>query len=168
VSLVLSNGGTHSLRDRAHAVLLVLLDALGVGAGFIATYDESSDDLVISAARGLGEPSIEGRRMELGEHLTGWVAANGQPMMNSAAALDLAVLAPDAAPTLTLCLSIPLLDESECLTGVLSLYSGQQFTTEQLDTVCLLATPIATALSRSIKETGNTTPVEKLVGSDAS
>ena len=104
VSRVLSNVGTHSLRDRADAVLFVVLGALDVSAGFIATYDEDRDDLVISAARGLGGPSIEGRRMELGEHLTGWVAANGQPMMNSEAALDLAVLAPGASTILTLCL----------------------------------------------------------------
>jgi hypothetical protein len=104
---------------------------------------------VISAARGLGEQSLQGRRMRLGEHLTGWVAANGRPMLNSGAALDLAVLVPEALATLTLCLSVPLFEESERLTGVLSLYSGQRFTTDQLDAACLLATPMASALALS-------------------
>jgi GAF domain-containing protein len=85
----------------------------------------------------------------LGEHLTGWVAANGRPMLNSDAALDLGALVPNASPTLTLCLSVPLFRESERLTGVLSLYSGQHFTTDQLDTACLLATSLASALALS-------------------
>jgi hypothetical protein len=149
VSWSLANAATYSLCDRAEGVLLVVLSALDAGAGLIATYDENRDDLVISAARGLGEQSLQGRRMRLGEHLTGWVAANGRPMLNSGAALDLAVLVPEALATLTLCLSVPLFEESERLTGVLSLYSGQRFTTDQLDAACLLATPMASALALS-------------------
>jgi HD-GYP domain-containing protein (c-di-GMP phosphodiesterase class II) len=147
VSWSLSNRVTDSLCDPAEGLLLVVLDALDAAAGFIATYDEDRDDLVISAASGLGGASIEGCRIGLGEHLTGWVAANTRPMLNSDAALDLAVLAPNASSALTLCLSIPLLGESERLVGVLSLYSGQRFTSAQLDTACLLAAPIARALS---------------------
>ena len=116
----------------------------------------------------LKEPSIEGRRMELGEHLTGWVAANGRPMMNSEAALDLAVLAPDASTVLNLCLSVPLFDESECLIGVLSAYSGQPFTTDQLDTACLLATSIASALSVSSVDLPRSTPAGSGSGPRAS
>jgi putative nucleotidyltransferase with HDIG domain len=149
VSWSLANGGTDSLCDRAEGILLVVLSALDAGAGLIATYDENRDDLVIAAAWGLGETRVQGRRIALGEHLTGWVAANGHPMLNSDAALDLAALVPEPSPTLTLCLSVPLFGESECLAGVLSLYSGQHFTTDQLDTACLLSTALASALALS-------------------
>jgi GAF domain-containing protein len=70
-------------------------------------------------------------------------------MLNSDAALDLAALVPEPSPILTLCLSVPLFGESECLAGVLSLYSGQHFTTDQLDTACLLSTALASALAVS-------------------
>jgi HD-GYP domain-containing protein (c-di-GMP phosphodiesterase class II) len=147
VSWSLTNGGSDSLSDRAEGILLVVLSALDTCAGLIATYDVDRDDLVISAARGLGEASLKARRIGLGEHLTGWVAANGRPMLNSDAALDLGALVPAASPALTLCLSVPLFRESERLVGVLSLYSGQRFTTDQLDTACLLATSMASALA---------------------
>ena len=102
--------------------------------------------------RGFGGVSIQGRRIGLGERLTGWVAANVRPMLNTDAALDLAALAPDASSTLTLCLSVPLVGESlKCLVGVLSLYSGQQFSTDQLETAGLLAAAIATALSSPLE-----------------
>jgi HD-GYP domain-containing protein (c-di-GMP phosphodiesterase class II) len=149
VSWSLANGRTDSLSDRAEGILLVVLSALDTSAGLIATYDEDRDDLVISATHGLGKGSLQSRRIALGEHLTGWVAANGRPMLNSDAALDLGALVPNASPTLTLCLSVPLFRESERLTGVLSLYSGQHFTTDQLDTACLLATSLASALALS-------------------
>jgi putative nucleotidyltransferase with HDIG domain len=143
----LSNGGTASVCDRAKGILEVVLNTFDAGAGIIATYDEVRDDLVISASSGLRGPAIQGCRVRVGAHLTGWVAANIRPMLNSDAALDLAVFAPDASSSLTVCLSIPLVGESECLVGVLSLYSEQQFSTDQLETACVLATPIASALS---------------------
>ena len=149
VSWSFANGGTDSLSDRAEGILLVVLSALDTCAGLIATYDVDRDDLVISAARGLGEASLKACRIGLGEHLTGWVAANGRPMLNSDAALDLAALVPEASPALTLCLSVPLFRESESLIGVLSLYSAQHFTTDQLDIACLLATSMASALAPS-------------------
>jgi HD-GYP domain-containing protein (c-di-GMP phosphodiesterase class II) len=149
ISWSLANGGTDSVFDRAEAILLVVLGALDTCAGLIATYDQDRDDLVISAARGIVEASLQGRRIRLGQHLTGWVGANGRPMLNSNAALDLAVLVPEASSTLTFCLSVPLFGESDRLMGVLSLYSEQHFTTDQLDTACLLATPVASALALS-------------------
>ena len=147
VSWSLSNRGNDSFLQRADDLLAVVLSALDAVAGFIATYDHDHDDLVISAARGFEGASIQDRRIGLGEHLTGWVAANGRPMLNSDAALDLAAIVPDASPALRLCLSVPLFRESEHLTGVMSLYSGQRFTTDQLDTACFLATHMGSALA---------------------
>ena len=88
------------------------------GAWFIP--DAGRDRLVAVDAFGPAATSLRGVAVDVGERLTGWVAANRQCIVNSDAALDLGAKA-DAA-SLQSCMSVPLL-MGDSLVGVLSLYA---------------------------------------------
>lgn len=74
--------------------------------------------------------------MGVGERLTGWVAENRQPIVNSDAGLDLGQLAPVAG--LRYCLALPMVSETR-LVGVLTLYGREQFADEQTDKLRMVA-----------------------------
>jgi hypothetical protein len=71
---------------------------------------------------------LQGLEMKIGERLTGWVAENQQPMVNSEAKLDLGAEA--ALYRLSYCLALPLVADGQ-LVGVLSLYGAEAFKEEQ-------------------------------------
>jgi hypothetical protein len=76
--------------------------------------------------------ALQGLEFRLGDRLTGWVAENLQPLINSEAKLD---LGPEAAFVgLRYCLSLPLANDG-ALAGVLSLYGAEPFTVEQSETL---------------------------------
>jgi GAF domain-containing protein len=84
--------------------------------------------------------------VQLGDKLTGWVAANRQVIVNSDAALDLGASANEI-PALRSCLSVPLL-AGDTLTGVLSLYGGERdaFTADHGRLVQMVAPHLAQAI----------------------
>jgi putative nucleotidyltransferase with HDIG domain len=86
------------------------------------------------------------RSVQLGDKLTGWVAANRQVIVNSDAALDLGASANET-PALRSCLSVPLL-AGDTLTGVLSLYGGERdaFTEDHGRLVQMVAPHLAQAI----------------------
>lgn len=86
-------------------------------------YEDASDELVAVEAVGEGAPLVRGLRIALGQHLSGWVAANRQTISNSDAVLDLGEIAKVTKPRLRVCLSTPLLINDQ-LAGVLTLYSS--------------------------------------------
>jgi len=88
------------------------------GAWYIP--DSSRDQLVVADSFGPASGSMRGLSVTMGDRLTGWVAANRQPIVNSDAALDLGPTA--EAASLQSCMSVPLL-RGESLVGVLSLYA---------------------------------------------
>jgi putative nucleotidyltransferase with HDIG domain len=93
-----------------------------------------ADGDVVSArfVAGGGSIALQGLEFRLGERLTGWVAENRQPIINSEAKLD---LGPEAAFVgLAYCLSLPLANDG-ALAGVLSLYGAEPFTAEQAETL---------------------------------
>ena len=77
-------------------------------------------------------PMLQGLEMKIGERLTGWVAENQQPIVNSEATLDLGSEA--ALFGLNYCLALPLVADGQ-LAGVLSLYSAEAFKEEQAQTL---------------------------------
>lgn len=94
--------------------------------------DPSRDVLSVKFASGEASNGLQGLEIKLGERLTGWVAENKQPIINSDAQLD---LGPEAAfAGLRFCLSLPLTKDGQ-LASVLSLYSKDAFTTEQTQTL---------------------------------
>lgn len=107
-------------------------------------YDPAKDELEASHAVGDAASSIRGLRIELGQRLSGWVAANRQTIVNSDATLDLGEVARCVTPRLRSCLSTPLVFE-EMLVGVLSLYSStaDSFTDDHRRVVEIAARQIA-------------------------
>ena len=85
-------------------------------------YDASRDELEAKHIIGFGASALKGMRIQLGQRLSGWVAANRQSILNSDAALDLG----DVEPGLTMrsCLSTALVAQ-DTLVGVLTLYSTE-------------------------------------------
>ena len=89
-------------------------------------YDSAQDNLIAHHVFGAQGRHFGGRRIELGQCLSGWVAANVAPISNSDAALDLGEISRDFSPTLRYCLAVPVASRRQ-LVGVLSLYSSREF-----------------------------------------
>lgn len=108
------------------ALLLRLAPALSAPMAVFYRYDQGSDELVAHHLTGPEGHAVAGNRLELGQSLSGWVAANRQIILNSDAALDLGDIASRFSPALRHCLCIPVA-AGEQLVGVLSLYSPEPF-----------------------------------------
>lgn len=124
-----------------------------VPAALITFYvvDQRSNELVATHASGDGSPLVRGLRLAIGERLSGWVAANQQPIVNSDAALDLGEIAKQTSPRLRSCLSCPLVHEKQVI-GVLTLYSTlqQPFTDDHVRIIMLVAPQLARTIAGAV------------------
>jgi putative nucleotidyltransferase with HDIG domain len=124
------SGQTIGSSSGEHESLLLQLSRItNASMGILFRYDRTDDELVAARFVGSVDPILAGMKMSLGEQLSGWVAANKQPIINSDAALDLGSYAVQHQPKLSFCLSIPLA-VGGTLTGVISLYSAAAFRPE--------------------------------------
>lgn len=87
-------------------------------------YDVSVDRLAARSVSGRHANAIRGMTMGLGQRLTGWVAANRTPIVNSDAALDLGNLSLALEPPLRTCLSVPMVANGDVV-GVVTVYSTE-------------------------------------------
>jgi putative nucleotidyltransferase with HDIG domain len=94
--------------------------------------DQATDSVKVTFVAGDAVSILQGLEMKVGDRLTGWVASNREPIVNSEAKLDLGAEA--GLFGLKYCLALPLVDEGE-LAGVLSLYSADAFREEQVQTL---------------------------------
>jgi putative nucleotidyltransferase with HDIG domain len=108
------------------ALLLRLAPALSAPMAVFHRYDQARDELVAHHLAGAPGHTIAGSRMEMGQGLSGWVAANRQTIVNSDAALDLGEVASRFNPVLRHCLCVPVATGKQFI-GVLSLYSPAPF-----------------------------------------
>ena len=67
----------------------------------------TSDRLTVADAFGPAAPVLRGMSIDVGDRLTGWVAASRQPIVNSDAALDLRSRMHAISP-LRSCMSVPI------------------------------------------------------------
>jgi putative nucleotidyltransferase with HDIG domain len=111
----------------------------GATCGFFLM-DPGTDSVVARFVAGPGSQMLQGLHMRVGERLTGWVAENGQPIINSEAALDLGHGA--ALANVDRCLAVPLM-HNEQVVGVLSLYGAAAFRDDQAQTIQLVAPSLA-------------------------
>lgn len=111
----------------------------GATCGFFLM-DQRTDSVAAHFVAGPGSQVLQGLHMKIGERMTGWVAENGQPIINSEAALDLGLGA--ALAKLEWCLAVPLLDDGHVV-GVLSLYGAEAFRDDQAQTIQLVAPSLA-------------------------
>ncbi len=95
---------------------------------------------------------LRGANVALGERLTGWVAANRQPIINSDAALDLDTRVNEINPPLSRCISVPLV-AGEALVAVLTLYTAAPdgFTADHGRLIQIVAPHLASALDVAVR-----------------
>jgi hypothetical protein len=103
--------------DIATAIGEVIRFSLGV----LFLNDVATNELEAAYVFGDSPAFVRGLRIPLGQRLSGWVAVNGQTIINSDAALDLGDIA--RAAGLRVCLSTPLISKDQ-IPGVISLYSS--------------------------------------------
>jgi diguanylate cyclase (GGDEF)-like protein/putative nucleotidyltransferase with HDIG domain len=85
-------------------------------------YDYETDQLVVGHSSGVGEPLLQNLRLNVGDGLSGWVAANRTTIINSNPVLDLSDRVNLIQPKLVSAICAPLVDNNQ-LVGVLALYS---------------------------------------------
>ncbi len=103
----------------------------GASCAFFVS-DPASDAVKVAFVAGDAASMLQGLSIKVGERLTGWVAENQQPIVNSEATLDLGAEA--SLYDLKFCLSVPLVADGH-LAGVLSLYSTEAFKEDQAQTL---------------------------------
>jgi putative nucleotidyltransferase with HDIG domain len=119
---------------------------------------DAGDRLVVADAFGQGAAALRGMSVETGDRLTGWVAASGQPIVSSDAALDLGARAELVTPPLRTCASLPL-TRGSALVAVLTLYaeSPDALTGDHVRLVQMVAPHLASALHAAAQR-GSTAP----------
>jgi putative nucleotidyltransferase with HDIG domain len=146
--------------ERIHPVVQRLMPA-----DIIAVYQYSpeTDTLVATAVVGAHAETIAGTTIQLGQRLTGWVAANRETIVNSDAALDLGNIAMTLEPTPQACLSAPIC-AGATLAGVVTIYSTrrQPFTEVNVPVIEVIATGLANLLRQSVPTTSRA-PVDRAV-----
>jgi GGDEF domain-containing protein/putative methionine-R-sulfoxide reductase with GAF domain len=115
-------------------------------------YDSDSDDLCAVHASGENASHFADIRIEVGQRLTGWVAANRQTIVNSDPMLDLGEVARALKPPLRSCLSTPLVSDNE-LIGALTVYSTHRdaFTEDHRRVVEVVARQVSQPMRRTIE-----------------
>jgi diguanylate cyclase (GGDEF)-like protein/putative nucleotidyltransferase with HDIG domain len=88
-------------------------------------YEPTQDRLRATHVVGDGAEHVLGMAIPTGHRLTGWVAANRQPILNSDPTLDLGDVSDRLPVVLKSCLSVPLVTDDQ-LVAVLTLYSSSR------------------------------------------
>src|SRR5687767_11978893 len=106
----------------------------------IFVVDEKSGKAIAAHVAGVDQEIFAGRRMNVGDGITGWVIANARSMCNAAPELDLVGVADEVAKNFRGVLVSPLLREDGAF-GAISLYSKSRtsYSTEHvrlLESVC--------------------------------
>jgi putative methionine-R-sulfoxide reductase with GAF domain len=132
--------------------------------GVLFVYLEASDELTAAYASGESSSLVTGMRVQVGERLSGWVAASRQTIRNSDPVLDLGEAAKTLSPRPRSCLSTPLI-VSKDLTGVLTIYSKDQnfFSEEHERLLEAVARQVAPAVSRAVGQSSGAA-IEKRTG----
>src|SRR5205814_1063599 len=107
----------------------------GVSCSFFVAHPQT-DSVIARFVSGTAAPILQGLEIKVGDKLTGWVAANRQPIINSDAQLDLGGGATLAG--LHYCLAVPLVHEGG-VEGVLSVYGADPFREEQAQALSMVS-----------------------------
>jgi len=156
VSLSRLVSGEGNLDDVLALSSKLIADLMPGASGAWYLPDTGTDRLVAVETFGPAASALRGVSVEVGERLTGWVAASGQPIMNSDATLDLGLRAQAATPPLRGCMSIPI-TAGTTLVAVLSLYADVQdaFTGDQRRLVQMVAPHLGGAIQAAHRSTSS-------------
>jgi signal transduction protein with GAF and PtsI domain len=146
--------------ERIHPVVQRVMPADIVA---VYLYRAETDNLVATFVVGAHAETIAGTTIQLGQRLTGWVAANRESIVNSDAALDLGNVAMTLDPTPLACLSSPICAGAD-LVGVITIYSTrrQPFAEAHVPVIEVIATGLASLLRQSAVTTASA-PVGRAV-----
>jgi len=152
VSLARVAAGEGSLADVLALSSKLVNDILPAATGAWFVPDHSRDQLVVADAFGPSAAMLAGFSVDVGDRLTGWVAASRQPILNSDASLDLGARQEGAAAGLLTCMSVPLV-AGETLVAVLSLYSAEAegFNDDRGRLIQMIAPHLAAAISAAAR-----------------
>jgi putative nucleotidyltransferase with HDIG domain len=114
-----------SVSQAGDAIVRHLRTLVPFSLSILYLYDVGLDQLVAEHVSGEAAYLVRDLRIARGDRLSGWVAANQQPIMNSDPMLDLGEISKATTPPLRTSLSVPLLAGGE-LVGVLTLYSATE------------------------------------------
>jgi putative nucleotidyltransferase with HDIG domain len=136
------------------------------GAWFV--HDSARDRLVVSEAFGPAAHALRGVHVGIGERLTGWVAAQRQPIVNSDAALDIGDRVDAVTPSLLTCMSVPIV-VGDTLVAVLSLYasSADTFDEDRGRLIQMVAPHIAGAIQAATAGAASAAPDPRTVADRA-
>ena len=124
--------------------LLVDMTPRITGAWYIP--NAARDVLVAVDAFGPAAAALRGGTIAMGERLTGWVAAQRQPIVNSDAALDLGSRSEGPLASAQYCVSIPLVC-GDALVAVLTLYAAEAFKDDTGRLLQMIAPHVATCIA---------------------
>jgi putative nucleotidyltransferase with HDIG domain len=142
VSLARLASRTATVRDVGVMAGSYLRQLAPGGTVVLMTVDATRGVLVVQYAVGAAASRVLGLTIDVGHRVSGWVAANWQPMVNAQAQLDLEELTGE----LRYAIALPLVAENR-LTGVLTIYSAEQFVDVQSRRVEIITPHLATALA---------------------
>lgn len=114
--------------------------------------DATSNDLVAIHASGYCEDLVHGVRMPFGKNVSGWVAANGQSIMNADPVLEAIEGLNDVEPGFKSLLSVPLISDGATV-GVVTLYAphANAFQDEQRLALELVSDAVAGAFEAALQ-----------------
>jgi putative nucleotidyltransferase with HDIG domain len=138
--------GDHSVVDVLALASTLLRDSAAQSTLAWYLLDPATNMLSVAHASGPAAEVLRGLSIPIASKLSGWVAANRQPIVNSDPALDLGVQAAGAA-SLQSSLGVPLVNGS-ALVGVLTLYASRPkaFSDDQCRLMEMIAPHIAGAV----------------------
>jgi putative nucleotidyltransferase with HDIG domain len=150
-ALAQATSGNITLAEVAHQIFGHLRRLVPHTFGVLFVYLEASDELTAAYASGESSSVLAGMRVQVGQRLSGWVAASRQTIRNSDPVLDLGEAAKTLSPRPRSCLSTPLAI-SKNLVGVLTIYSTDQnfFSEEHERLLEAVARQVAPAVNRAM------------------
>lgn len=150
--LARSLSGRLNLADAADIISKHLRRLVPATTSVFFLYDEVADNLLAAHASGENASHFAELRIEMGQRLTGWVAANRQTILNSDPMLDLGEVARALRPPLKSCLSTPLTVGAQ-LVGVLTVYSTHRdaFTEDHRRLVEVVARQVSLTVRQGVE-----------------
>lgn len=148
--LTRSLAGNATLADAGDVIAKSLMRLVPTSLCVFYVYETNHDQLLAQHAVGADAALIQGLRIDRGDGLSGWVAANRQTIVNSDPILDFGERIQRFVQRPRSCLSVPMLVKDQ-LEGVLSLYADglNAFSEDDRRTVELVVKEVAKTVHKA-------------------
>ena len=146
---ILADASDRPWQDTADLILHRLNSVIAFDAAVVLVYDPTADELVCETVQGEALSSLKGRRLKVGQGLSGWVAAHKRTVVNSPGALDSDEGHPALLRDFLSSMSAPIL-RGDALVGVVTLYalSAETFTRRHAEIIEGVASHLSPLLRR--------------------